>query len=75
MRAQPENNARLPARLSASFLGMDDLTTERSFDLHPTESLVCLVVYNQALADVRSTGTACLYCICQCGCVRLFFPI
>ena len=63
------------ARLPPSFLGhgcMDDLITERSFDSKAT--LVSYVLgfhvihgclYNQVLADIRSTGAEikCLYCI------------
>ena len=59
---------------------MDDLTTARSFD---SQALSVIDIfsffghvsdwcfYNQALADVRSTGAGikCLYCIIQCTCV------
>ena len=69
MRGQPGQNIRPHARLLPRFHGhvsMDDLTTERSFDSQAMcviDVLGCL--YNQALADVRSTGagTKCLYCM------------
>ena len=62
--------------VAAQFPGhgcMDDLTTERSFDSQATWAIEVLGlsfdissmgVYNQALADVRSTdaGIICLYC-------------
>ena len=52
---------------------MDDLKTERSFDLQATSAIDvlnlffihgCFTQHIQAMADVRSTGTGskCLYC-------------
>ena len=69
-------NSRPHACLAPSFLGtnaLDDLTNARSFDLHITWVIDVLglfltcyhgCLYNQALADVRSTcaGFKCLYC-------------
>ena len=41
MRCQPEHNTWPQARLSPNFLGMDDLTTERSSDSQDMWSLMC----------------------------------
>ena len=74
MRGQPIYDTRPHARLPPSFLCMDDLTTERSFDLQATWVIdvfgLCLwhvihsSLYNQSLTDVLWTGTGikCLYC-------------
>ena len=41
MRGHPKHNTWPQARLSPNLLGMDDLTTERSFDSQDTWSLMC----------------------------------
>ena len=72
MCGQPEHNTRPHSRLQPSFLGMDNLTTECSFDsqamwvidLLGLIFLLFWCLYDQALADIRSTGAGikCLYC-------------
>ena len=78
MCGQPSHNTPPHARLQHILLGVDasyDLTTERSFDSQATWVIDVLGIsiwhvihgflYNQALADVRSTGAGikCLYCM------------
>ena len=70
----PRHNTRPHASLPQSFLCMDDLKTERSFDSQAMWVIDALgflfwhvvyeCLYNQALADVRSTGAEieCLNC-------------
>ena len=73
MREQPGHNTLPHARLPPSFLGMDDLTTERSFDSQATMGLAyffdmlsmgfCTDEHWQT-ADVTPivAGVKCLYC-------------
>ena len=77
MSRQPRHNTSQHAQLPPTFLGRDDLTTGLSFDSKATwvtDVLSMLFwhvihgcLYNQALADIRSTGAGikCLYCICD----------
>ena len=73
MRGQPGHNTRVNATQIPGHGYMDDLTTERSYDVQAMWIIDVLGffihfihrrVYNQALADVRSTGAGikCQHC-------------
>ena len=70
MRGQPGHNTQPHARLQPSFQGIDAWITSKL-----NEALVCIHgrLYNQALADVRSTGAGvtCQHCMRRPACLSI----